>query len=451
MKLKPSLKWYFISMMFISGVSTVIIMSAVSMHYFIQGIDFSMMDSMRTKVSKYQLTDNKAIQVEHFTIASTWEDLPQLIQDNLDKDALNDDELLKYIDGFPLFGEPKAGYFVLRVKFHGEYRYISSMFNAHRNHHLAHAPQLEKSSFKNSPPIDRPQKPNHFLYIALIGLIGILIFSALPYIILRRVTDPIEKFMLWTKALDKKHLSETVPHFHYSELNSLASMMQESLQSTQEALLREQRFLGYASHELRTPIAVTRTNTELLRKMMAKNISVDKQEQVVDRIERASLTMTDLTETLLWLNREPNKSIPLTPLSIGQLTQQVLEELTYIREGKRVIVRQTFDETYFPLPESLCRIIINNLIRNAFQHTQYGSVTIKQCQTTLIVTNSSELSEQVAENESTNQQNNSELGFGLGLELTKRLVEHCGWTYKNTGNNEGHHVEIKFLKEAAGE
>ncbi|WP_244225164.1 histidine kinase dimerization/phospho-acceptor domain-containing protein [Vibrio aquaticus] len=62
-------------------------------------------------------------------------------------------------------------------------------------------------------------------------------------------------------------------------------------------------FLGYASHELRTPIAVTRNNSELLCKMISKGIPSEKQLVVLDRIERAGFTMTDLTETLLWLNQ----------------------------------------------------------------------------------------------------------------------------------------------------
>ena len=442
MKISPSLKLYFIGMIFITGASTVSIMSAVSIHYFFEGIDFSMVDSMRSQVFKHDLENGKAIQVDHFTIANKWEDLPQPIKDNLDENDLEDDQLLKLIDGIPLLTEPKAGYFAMKVSREGETRYISSMFSieldTNKSSQLNH-------SFKHPPPQEgKPRRPNDFIYIIVIALFGILIFSLLPYIILRRVTTPVGKLMLWAKSLNKDLLSQPIPDFHYSELNSLATMMKESLSSVQDTLIREQRFLGYASHELRTPIAVTRTNSELLRKMITKGINVEKQQFVVDRIERACLTMTDLTETLLWLNRQPEKLIPVKSLSLGALTQQVLEEVSYIREGKSVVLLQETDQSNYELPEPLCRIIITNLIRNAFQHTQQGSVSITQRNATVIITNTNKFPEDSIEINTKSPEHNG-LGFGLGLELTKRLVEQYGWDYSNIANNAGHHVEINFV------
>ncbi|MGJ8581599.1 MAG: sensor histidine kinase, partial [Psychromonas sp.] len=225
------------------------------------------------------------------------------------------------------------------------------------------------------------------------------------------------------------------PDFHYSELNSLADIVRSSLQSVQESLEREQQFLGYASHELRTPIAVTRTNTELLRKMIEKEISTEKQLQVLDRIERASLNMTNLTETLLWLNRQADKSIPLTTLSLGQLTQQLLNELHYLLKGKKVEIQIQTDNSEQQLPAVLCRIIINNLIRNALQHTNEGKIVITQSGHQLTIHNQ-DLSENMVDND---------LGFGLGLELIERLVKHYEWQYKNTATDNGHYVEINFV------
>ncbi len=102
----------------------------------------------------------------------------------------------------------------------------------------------------------------------------------------------------------------------------------------QQSLDREQEFLSYASHELRTPIAVTRTNSELLSKMMTVNNSPEKQIEVVERIKRASITMTDLTETLLWLNRSEGKSLVTENVQLGELTEQLVHDLDYLLEGK---------------------------------------------------------------------------------------------------------------------
>lgn len=415
MKIRPSLKIYFLAMMIITGFTTISIMSLVSFNYFFTGLDFSMSHSMREQAYKYPIVDGQPRIINDYFVASRWQDLPKDIRENLDEQNLVEEELLKNVDGNPLFAQPKAGYFVMLVNRGGEKRYVASMFV-----NDAQAPKEDKI-----PP---------FAYILLIALVAMGLFSLVPYFILRKVANPIEKLTAWTKQLNKEQLSQPTPDFYYSEFNSLAKIVQSSLQSVQESLDREQRFLGYASHELRTPIAVTRTNTELLRKMMIKGISTKKQLEVVDRIERASLTMTDLTETLLWLNRQSDKSIPIKPVSIGLMTERLLQELNYLLNGKTVEVAIKTDQSTHSLPEALCQIVITNLIRNALQHTHDGSITVKQSDASLTIINQNLTEDETKE----------ALGFGLGLELTERLVEHYGWQYKNESISKGHYVEINF-------
>tara|TARA_R110001592_G_scaffold359995_1_gene667670 strand:+ start:2223 stop:3476 length:1254 start_codon:yes stop_codon:yes gene_type:complete len=416
MKIIPSLKLYFLVMMLITGVATISIMSVVSFKYFIYGIDIAVGDSMRSIANIEHVSEGNPVGINDFVVASQWQDLPLIIQEKLDQNSLEEGQLLKALDGKPPFSPPKAAYFVIKLNVDGQERYISSMFTAE---------DRAKIGDSGPPP---------FINLLLIGLTVMALFTLAPYFILRKIANPVEKLMLWAKQLNKKKLSEPTPNFHYSELNSLAKIVQSSLQSVQSSLKREQRFLGYASHELRTPIAVTRTNAELLRKMIEKGVSSEKQLAVLDRIERASLTMTDLTETLLWLNRQPDKSIPVKSISIGLMTQQLLEQLTYLLNGKNVKVSIETDISIRSLPEALCQIVITNLIRNALQHTQEGSIIIKQSANSLVITN-----QNISEDKSS-----EELGFGLGLELTERLVQHYGWQYKNVSTANEHYVEINF-------
>lgn len=435
MKIRPSLKAYFLVMMIITGISIITIMSVVSFNYFLTGVNFSLSNAMRAQAFKRHVSDGNPVRLNDFFIASRWEDLPEKIKTKLNENDLIENELLKEIDGNPLIEKPEAGYFVMKlISNDNQVRYVSTMF--HKNN-IGRSPRHK--IVREAPP---------FLYLILIALGLMFVFALVPYIIIRKVATPIEKLMNWTKNLDNKQLSQPIPDFHYSELNNLASIVQSSLRSVQEGLDREQRFLGYASHELRTPIAITRTNTELLRKMIEKDISVDKQLQVLERIERASFNMTDLTETLLWLNRKTDKSIPLISISIGKLTEQLLEELTYLLSGKNVEVKIKTDETVLLLPQALCRIVINNLLRNALQHTTEGKIKIIQAGSKLIINNrefDSQEIENIEQIEKTENQLKNELGFGLGLELTERLIQHYAWQYKNVATKDGHYVEINFL------
>jgi hypothetical protein len=67
------------------------------------------------------------------------------------------------------------------------------------------------------------------------------------------------------------------------------------------------------------------------------------------------------------------------------------------------------------------RIVICNLIRNAFQHTWRGKVCITQSG------NNVEISNDMLEDNGAEP----DLGFGLGLQLTEQLCAKLGWPLKS--------------------
>ncbi|MDE3896601.1 MULTISPECIES: sensor histidine kinase [Vibrio] len=413
MKIRRSLRLYFLFAMLLTGSLTIIAMSGVAVSYFFSGLDMAMTGFMRTQAYQVELTDSTPVKINDLTVARRWQDLPQPIQDNLNPNELVLNEVLKKVVGVPLIESPKAGYFAMKMEHKGDVRYASVLF-------------LDNEF----SPGEMPQ----FIYIVFVAIAAILAFSLILIAFIRSVSTPVEELKDWAKSLDKEKLSQPIPGFDYSELNTLAEIIKSSLSSVQEGLEREQRFLGYASHELRTPIAVTRTNSELLKKMILKKLDEDKQLEVLERIERAGYTMTDLTETLLWLNRQEDKTLPFSDLVIGDLITQIDHELEYLLQGKEVKVSIKVDATQHSLPHGLCRIIITNLIRNAFQHTYQGEVIIEQSGSRLVITNHS-----VSQGD-----REEELGFGLGLELTERLINQYGWFYDNSTTDLGRRVELHF-------
>ncbi|MEZ9821471.1 sensor histidine kinase [Shewanella sp. 10N.286.45.A1] len=415
MKIRPSIKIYFLLAMLLTGTVIVVGMSAVAVSYFFSGLDVAMTNFVRSQANEITLEGDKPLTIGELTVATRWESLPQVIQDNIDVNDLEPNQLTKKIDGLPIIDQPKRALFAMKVISGDTVRYASVM--------------LDKK-YKQK----RSNKPPQFIYILLVGLIAIMLFSLVLFLVLRKVANPVEQLKEWAKSLDKDKLTQPRPNFHYSELNTLADIVQSSLSSVQETLDREKRFLGYASHELRTPIAVSRTNAELLRKMITKQLPAEKQLAVLDRIERAGLTMTDLTETLLWLNRQEGKSLPTSDVAVGALVEAITAELHYLLQGKTVEVTLSTDDTELTMSEGLYRIIITNLIRNAFQHTFNGKVVIEQLNDHLSITNY---------NLDPDDQNQADdLGFGLGLELTEKLVNQYGWHYQVTEVEGGRKVEL---------
>jgi signal transduction histidine kinase len=67
-----------------------------------------------------------------------------------------------------------------------------------------------------------------------------------------------------------------------------------------------------------------------------------------------------------------------------------VQELTYLTHGENIEISMETDDSAHPLSDTLCRIIITNLIRNALQHTVKGSVTICQSATSVSIVNQCE-------------------------------------------------------------
>ena len=60
--------------------------------------------------------------------------------------------------------------------------------------------------------------------------------------------------------------------------------------------------MKFASHELRSPLTAMRSNIDLL--MLDEALKASASNSVLQRIDRATITMTQLVQTLLWLSRE---------------------------------------------------------------------------------------------------------------------------------------------------
>jgi len=422
MKRISSLKRYIVLSLFITSAVLIFVLSSVSIRYFFLGLDAATAGILHSQAIYVELDeDNKPVQVGEVTVAAHWNDLPQTILDHFHEAELTPNLLAHKAEGYPLFSPPKHIYFVMKVIRNDKIKYASMIINE---------PSAASESTTKVPLI---------LYITLIAIGALSGFAVVILMLFQRITAPVNALKNWAKSLNKKQLSSATPDFHYSELNLLADIIKQSLQSVQESVEREQRFLGYASHELRTPIAVTRTNAELLRKMIDKNINQEKQLEVLDRIERAGINMTDLTETLLWLNRQEDKALPKKSIALGDFIKHIAHDLNYLLEGKSVSVTLETDGYELFVSEALCRIVITNLIRNAFQHTSSGKVVIQQVRYRISITNQDDS----LDNSSSI---NEELGFGLGLELTEKLVNKYGWHYLTKPIENGHFVEFDITE-----
>ncbi len=428
MKYQISLKLHII-LFFISLAAILVIgYSMLSAHFYVRGMDNIVISDMAKAVDLFvaRTPAEKRIypaQVNGYMIVNDWATMPENIHDEAPEPPQDNSELVK-IDKSGWLAPPDRLTFAMQYQKDGETFFIASQVR------------------RNSVPAITGKNAAESLHILLIiSLVTSAIIALVIWFSLKQVSKPVTAMRNWARSLRAENLKEPPPDFQYPELNELAQMIRSSLTSVQDSLDREHRFLRHASHELRTPISVLRNNVELMRRLQTDTTDKAKsyQQKVVDRIDRASTTMQHITETLLWLSRKSGEAPLTTPLALDNLLHNLVAELQYLVTNKNLEVKIETEPFIIDLPEVPTRIVLGNLIRNAFQHTWEGRVFIAQKQDCITIIN--EQLEPI--------QGSEDLGFGLGLQLTAQLTAKLGWDYKNTPTANGHSVTIRFSREGA--
>ena len=244
-------------------------------------------------------------------------------------------------------------------------------------------------------------------------VITLLIFGLLFFLIrwlLYRTSQPLQQLSHWSKALQASDKIIPMTSFSIKEADLIASQLASNLNRIEDFNSREQAFLKHASHEFRTPLAIIQASLDTLNLTHEGNSSVN-------RALRASENMNRLSTSLLWLARESNKTIRKEETNVNLLVNDSLSNLRYLIENKQVEVQTELSVETILIEKELISIVINNLIRNAFENCFEGRILISVSNNHFEVSNTFSDDDSVA-------------GFGLGLELTEKICNKFNWKFQ---------------------
>lgn len=378
--------------------------SFLSARFFSMGVAHAIMDNMAVTVENFHHSapGEKRKDVEYwgtYRITTNWKFMPPGVTRVFPTPVPPSNEL--YIARKPRLSRSGTDYYVMAVEKEGQIYYVSQW-----------------SGF--STPLGvmgwNSNKNIRFL-IVLSCLIGIGV-AVMFWFFMRAVSQPMISLNSWAGGLDSERIREVPPDFHFRELNELAAMLHAKIRAEHEQLERDQQFVHYASHELRTPITVISQNTEVLKKLQRfepeKRLKL--QERSVRRLDRASENMKMLVETLLWVGRKSGEPPPETELRVDRLVREIIRELAFLLRGKNIKLQLSLFPCTVKTAEAPLRIVLSNLIRNAFQHSSRGRVSVSMEGSRIHILNE--------ERESGYR---DDLGFGFGLSLTSKLIDRMGW------------------------
>lgn len=263
-----------------------------------------------------------------------------------------------------------------------------------------------------------------------VGALATLGF-ALGVVVMRKAVAPVAKLAKVVADIDPEQLTAEdhkrieASRFGDDEVGVLARTIEKTLERISAFVERERYFTSSASHELRTPITVITGALELLEQSDLSAADV----KVVDRVRRATFDMKTTIEMFLCLARETDDGLYDEQFLVMPLVSKAIDQQRYLLTRKFVDV--DIDELAKPSinghPQAFS-IAVNNLVRNAFEHTlhAHGPITIHIKEHELLVTN--QVSSDT-DKRHTPTETSSSRGYGLGLGIVQRLCERNGWSF----------------------
>ncbi len=291
------------------------------------------------------------------------------------------------------------------------------------------------------------QREARFVHIlsAFVGFMT-LISAAIGFWLALRVISPLTRLSVQVAQADPHDTTLALGKLaREDEIGELARTFDQYLRRIREFIERENYFTADVSHELRTPLAVIQGAAEILEQDDLLN---EKQKARVARIKRGALDMVDLTEALLLIARERQMSSSIQACDAGRIATYCIDKHRHLIEGRPIELEADIQgNVLLDVERPLLEIVLGNLLRNAFNNTRAGRVSVQLNQHGFKVSDtgfgmSNEVLERVFER---HFKGASSIGAGLGLSLVKRICERYDWPISiESVEGEGTAITVKF-------
>ena len=156
------------------------------------------------------------------------------------------------------------------------------------------------------------------------------------------------------------------------EFARLGRALQGAVDRSEELVERQSQFIGNASHELQTPLAIIGNRVEWL--LDGGNLT-EEQAAELFKIQSTLGRAVRLNKTLLLLTKIENGKFPESvEVDVARLVQDSVEMYGEIYESRQMTVRVDIeDDVKVEMNESLAATLVSNLIKNMYVHSAEGS------------------------------------------------------------------------------
>ena len=274
--------------------------------------------------------------------------------------------------------------------------------------------------------------------------LAIVLASAGGYFLARKSLAPVVAMSTQAGRIGAENLSERLPVQNAKdELGHLAKSFNELLERVDQSFERQRRFMSDASHELRTPAAILRGESEVA--LAKAERPAEEYRESLSVLHEEAQRLTQIVEDLFTLTRADAGQYQLSPRDfyLDELVADCVHATRSLALAKKITLGAELpEELPIRADEGLLRRMILNLLDNAIKYTPAGGHVTLLCARTgseyaLSVKDTgpgipAELQQRVFErffrvDKARTRAEGDGVGAGLGLSIARWIAEaHCG-------------------------
>lgn len=231
---------------------------------------------------------------------------------------------------------------------------------------------------------------------AILAVLLALFISALGgYLLARRTLAPVSAMRIRADRIGAENLHERLPVANaHDELGQLAGTFNSLLDRMSNAFEQQRRFMADASHELRTPVAIMRSEAEVA--LGVDNRTREEYRDALEIVRGASDRLTRTVNDVFLLARVDAGQVPASPsrLDLRIVVGETCRSMRSLANARGIdLIAETPESIPYVGDETLLARLVMNLVDNAIKYADgNGSIVVRLASNadgvTLVVTNS---------------------------------------------------------------
>lgn len=275
-----------------------------------------------------------------------------------------------------------------------------------------------------------------FLYVLL--LLAILAVNAWVF---QRNMKPLYRLLDWLDRYrlggKNKPLTNETSISEFRKLNDAAVVFTERSEKVYE---QQKLFIGNASHEMQTPLAISLNRLEML---MEDDTLTEKQLSELAKTHQTLESLTRMNRSLLLLCKIENHQFSdEKEICLNKIFRTYLDDYQEVYAYRHIRVEVTGAATFrVTMSESLASVLVANLLKNAFVHAdEGGEITVSFTAASFEISNTGEHpldDKRIFERFYQGSKKEGSTGLGLALVDSVCKASHLSVTYRYA---DGRHV-----------